>query len=70
MMLIKKIKREEGVKGIHTVFCASDNEKISITHEAFTRDVFAAGALSAAQFLKDKTGIFDMRDVLSLASEK
>lgn len=59
-------RREKDVKGIHTVKYQSKNEVISLSHEANSRVVFAEGALAAADFLKDKTGIFGMRDVLGL----
>ncbi|MBA2762663.1 MAG: 4-hydroxy-tetrahydrodipicolinate reductase, partial [Segetibacter sp.] len=35
-------------------------------HTAHTRQGFAGGALKAANFLKDKKGIFTMKDVLGL----
>ncbi|WP_089665106.1 4-hydroxy-tetrahydrodipicolinate reductase [Gramella sp. MAR_2010_147] len=58
-------KREENVPGTHTVTYESNIDKIEIVHTAKSRQGFALGAVVAAEYLKDKTGIFSMRDVLS-----
>jgi 4-hydroxy-tetrahydrodipicolinate reductase len=58
-------KREENVPGTHTVTYESDIDKIEIIHTAKSRQGFALGAVVAAEYLKDKTGIFTMKDVLS-----
>lgn len=53
------------VVGEHTVIFASAHERIELAHRAQSREVFAAGALRAAKFLRDKqSGLFSMRDVL------
>ena len=57
-------KREEEVFGIHTLTIASPTEEITLSHTAKDRRVFAAGALSAAEWLIGKTGVFTMQDVL------
>lgn len=55
------------VVGDHTVVFAGIGERVEITHKASSRATFALGALRAAKFLANKkTGLFDMRDVLSL----
>jgi 4-hydroxy-tetrahydrodipicolinate reductase len=55
------------IVGDHTVLFAGSGERIEITHKATSRGTFAAGALRAARFLKDKkNGQFDMQDVLGL----
>src|SRR5690606_40904058 len=59
-------KREKDVKGTHTVSYNSAIDTISLKHEAHSRDGFAMGAILAAEFLKDKKGIFTMKDVLGL----
>lgn len=61
-----KAVREEDVKGTHTVIYSSEIDTISIKHEAHNRKGFAQGALLAAEWLKDKKGIYTMKDVLSL----
>jgi len=53
--------------GEHTVLFAGPGEKIEITHSVVTRDVFAKGAVRAAEFLLEKEkGLFSMQDVLGL----
>lgn len=61
-----KALREEDVKGTHTVSYTSEVDSISIKHEAHNREGFALGALLAAAWLKDKKGIYTMKDVLNL----
>ncbi|SDR66844.1 4-hydroxy-tetrahydrodipicolinate reductase [Christiangramia echinicola] len=58
-------KREENVPGTHTVTYDSSIDKIEITHTAKSRQGFALGAVVAAEYLKGKSGIFTMKDVLS-----
>jgi 4-hydroxy-tetrahydrodipicolinate reductase len=41
-------------------------DKLSLTHDASSRDAFAAGALLAAEFIKDLKGIYGMQDLLKL----
>ncbi len=59
-------KREEDVKGTHIVSYDSEIDTISFIHQAHSREGFAKGAILAAEFLKDKKGIFTMEDVLGL----
>lgn len=59
-------KRIENVPGTHVVSYTSDVDKIEITHTAKNRDGFALGAVIAAEWLKDKKGVFNMKDVLGL----
>ncbi|MCP9200901.1 4-hydroxy-tetrahydrodipicolinate reductase [Gramella sp. GC03-9] len=58
-------KREEDVPGTHTVKYDSEIDSIEIKHTAKSRQGFALGAVIAGEYLKDKTGIFTMKDVLS-----
>lgn len=58
--------REGEVKGKHTIIYSSEVDKLSLSHDAFSRDAFAAGALLAAEFIKDKKGIYGMQDLLKL----
>ncbi|PKP61182.1 MAG: 4-hydroxy-tetrahydrodipicolinate reductase [Candidatus Altiarchaeales archaeon HGW-Altiarchaeales-1] len=55
-----------GIVGEHTVMFGNTGEIIEIKHTAISRDTFAMGALSAAQFIKGKKGIFSMKDVIGL----
>ena len=59
--------RVGGYVGVHTVLLASENERLSLTHESFNRSAFASGALRAANFILGKTGWYDMEDVLGFA---
>lgn len=58
--------REDSVPGTHKVLYSSSVDDIEIIHTAHNREGFAKGAVLAAEFLKDKTGIFSMRDVLNV----
>ena len=58
--------REDQVTGIHEVTYDSDFDSITLRHEAKNRGGFALGALLAAEFIKDKKGIYSMQDVLGL----
>ena len=61
-----KAIREGEVKGRHTITYTSDMDTLSLSHDARTRDAFAAGALLAAEFVHDKKGIYNMQDLLEL----
>lgn len=58
--------REGEVKGRHSVVYTSDVDSLTLSHNASSRDAFAAGALLAAEFIKDKTGVYGMQDLLEL----
>ena len=58
-------KRDGEVPGIHTVVWESENDTISLTHSAKSRNGFAAGAVSAAEWLAGKNGFFTIGDFLS-----
>jgi len=58
--------RAGGIVGEHTVIFASDDDLITITHRAGSRDLFARGALQAAAFLaRAKPGLYGMEEVLT-----
>ncbi len=61
-----RAKRIENVPGIHEVIYDSDIDFIQIKHSAKSRKGFALGAVLAAEFLKDKKGIYGMKDLLNL----
>lgn len=62
-------KREAGVPGTHTVKYSSSIDEIEILHNAHSRKGFALGAVLAAEFIRNKKGIFSMRDVLKSTTE-
>lgn len=73
----KELKREKGeigihsvrggtVVGTHSVFFHGDNESIEITHRAYSRRIFALGALAAVRWIvKKKNGLYSMKDMLA-----
>lgn len=58
--------REEDIPGTHIVKYFSDVDEIEIIHKALNREGFALGALSAAEWLKGKKGVFGMKDLLKI----
>jgi 4-hydroxy-tetrahydrodipicolinate reductase len=60
--------RAGGVAGIHDIIVAGPNEMLRIEHTAFSRNVFAQGAIYAAEWLSKQTQpkIYSMADVLGL----
>lgn len=58
--------REGDVKGTHHINYRSDIDEISIQHRAHSREGFAKGAILAAEWLKGKSGVYNMKDVLGL----
>ncbi len=53
------------IVGEHEVIYAGLDEVLSIKHEAFSKKIFAKGALLGAKWLLDKeNGMYDMEDVL------
>ncbi len=59
-----EVTREGEVFGIHSITAQSSADRITLTHEAFSREGLAQGALAAAQFLIGKTGVFTMDALL------
>jgi 4-hydroxy-tetrahydrodipicolinate reductase len=59
-------KRIEDVPGTHVIAYRSPIDTIEIKHTAHSRQGFALGAVIAAEWIKDKKGIFTMKDVLSI----
>lgn len=58
--------REPHVPGTHSIRYGSDIDEIVITHRAKNRKGFAGGAVTAAEWLVGKEGVFTMKDVLNL----
>jgi 4-hydroxy-tetrahydrodipicolinate reductase len=62
-----QVMRGGDIVGEHTVFYISPEERIEITHRAASREVFAKGAVTAAEFLAGKKpGFYTMNDVLGI----
>lgn len=69
----KRPKKEIGISAVrggtivgdHDVIFAGPDEVIQITHRAYSKGVFAKGAIEAAKFLAgQKAGLYDMSNVL------
>ena len=58
--------RIDPAAGRHIVKYTSDVDDLEIIHTAHNRKGFAAGAVLAAEFIKDKKGIYSMKDVLGV----
>lgn len=58
--------RGGNIVGEHEVIFAGTDEVITFKHTAYSKAVFAKGAVEAAKFLKGKTaGMYDMPDVIA-----
>lgn len=69
----KRDKKELGISSVragsivgeHEVIFAGEDELISINHSAYSRSIFAKGAIAAAKFLYNKkAGLYTMSDLL------
>ena len=53
------------IVGVHDVIFAGQDEVIEFTHTAYSRAIFANGAVAAAKFLAGRApGLYDMADVI------
>lgn len=60
--------RGGSVVGDHSVILAGPGERITLSHHAEDRSLFARGAIKAALWARDKkSGLYSMRDVLGFA---
>jgi 4-hydroxy-tetrahydrodipicolinate reductase len=59
--------RAGDVVGEHTVWFATEGERVEVSHKASSRMTFAKGAVRAAAWLQGRSqGLYDMQDVLGL----
>jgi len=59
--------REGDVVGEHTVVFSGPGERLELTHRAASREIFARGALRAANWIISQSpGLYSMQDVLGL----
>ncbi|MFH1036409.1 MAG: 4-hydroxy-tetrahydrodipicolinate reductase [Pseudomonadota bacterium] len=55
------------IVGDHTVYFIGQGERLELTHRAHSRETFTQGAMRAALWVAgQKTGLYDMQDVLGL----
>ena len=57
-------KREGEVPATHTVIFTSTVDKITFTHEAFSREGFAVGAVYAAMMTEEIRGVHEFKDLI------
>ena len=56
------------IVGDHEVIFAGNDEVIELSHHAYSKEVFAVGAIKAAKFIKEKAaGMYDMNDLIAEA---
>lgn len=55
------------IPGEHEIIFAGNQEVIEIKHTAYSREIFASGALKAARFISgiEKPGLYSMKDILN-----
>lgn len=58
--------RQGDIFGIHTTHYQSNEDTITLTHEAKSREGFALGAIVAAEFMQSRKGYYTMGDMLQL----
>ena len=57
--------RGGNIVGEHSVKFFGENEELEVTHRAYSRKVFAEGAIKAASFIvKQVPGLYDMNDIV------
>lgn len=70
----KRDKREIGIHAVrggtivgeHEILFAGRDEVIKLSHKAYSKNIFAVGAINAAAFLAGKpAGLYDMSDLVS-----
>ena len=57
--------RAGGYVGIHEVTAVSEDERVTIVHESFSRNAFARGAIMAAEYVIGKAGYYEMDSVIN-----
>ena len=59
------------IAGDHEVMIGTQNQTITLRHEAHSRALFAEGALTAAAFLiRQRAGLYDMKSMLSAKNKE
>ena len=58
--------RIENVVGTHHVLFESPVDEVELIHKAHSRNGFAEGAVLAAEWIADKKGMYEFKDVLGI----
>ena len=61
---IDAVRRDE-VPGIHSITYNSEADTITITHDAHNRSGFALGAVIAAEYAREHSGMLGMKDLIN-----
>jgi len=56
-------KREGEVPGTHIIEARSENDCLTLTHDAYSRRGFAEGAVRAAEWISGKSGCWDFQEI-------
>ena len=64
VLQITAVRRDE-VPGIHSICYDSDADSITITHDAHSRKGFALGAVLAAEYTREHSGLLTISDMFS-----
>jgi 4-hydroxy-tetrahydrodipicolinate reductase len=67
--LVITSERTDPYPGLHRVTYRSAIDELQLTHNALSRDGFAAGAVLAAEYLHPRKGVHSMKDVLGIGEE-
>ena len=74
---LQKLLAEDGVKveieshrtgdavGTHQLIAAGENDRIVLEHQSLSRKAFAEGAVRGAEWLVERTGVYDFQDVFA-----
>ena len=57
--------REGDASGLHVVEARSENDRLELRHEAFSRRGFAEGAVRAAEWITNQTGTWEFREIFN-----
>lgn len=58
-------QREGDAPGIHVIEARSQNDRIELKHEAFSRRGFAEGAIRGAEWIAGKSGVWEFSEIAS-----
>lgn len=68
LLSIKNVHSLRGgdVAGVHTIYLLGKGEEITITHRAYTKEIFAYGALQAAKIICNKSsGLYSIEELFN-----
>jgi len=62
--------RAGGIVGKHKVMISGEFDSVELSHQSYSRKVFAEGAYKVSLFLMGKTGFYEMSDVFEYEREQ